>query len=130
MTVVKFKECGRRRLCLSIITAFARFQVLKAASKKKTVFLMVAPCSLLEVYRRFRGDCCHRYQGVIALMREAANTSETSVKCDQSARRHSPEVSSFYYHRSWLDIRGKSTQVSAVKSLFVPKFEKFGRGVR
>jgi hypothetical protein len=24
---------------------------------------VVAPCSLVEVYRRFRGTCCHRQQG-------------------------------------------------------------------
>jgi hypothetical protein len=35
-----------------------RFQVLKAASTKKTVFWDFAPCSLVEVYRRFRGACC------------------------------------------------------------------------
>jgi hypothetical protein len=34
------------------------------------VFWVVAPCGLVEVYLRFRG---------IALMMEAANTSETSV---------------------------------------------------
>jgi hypothetical protein len=34
------------------------------------VFWNVAPCSLVEVYRRFRGACCLRHQGmrVIFLM--------------------------------------------------------------
>jgi hypothetical protein len=36
----------------------ARFQVLTAASMRMAVFWVVAPCSLLEVYRRFRGACC------------------------------------------------------------------------
>jgi hypothetical protein len=35
-----------------------RFQVLKAASMETTVFWYVAPWSLVEVYRRFRGACC------------------------------------------------------------------------
>jgi hypothetical protein len=39
------------------------FQVLMAASTKMTVVWVVASCSLVEVYRRFRGDCyfhhCH-----------------------------------------------------------------------
>jgi hypothetical protein len=35
-----------------------RFQVLTAASMKMTVFWVVAPCSLVEVYRRLRGACC------------------------------------------------------------------------
>jgi hypothetical protein len=32
-----------------------RFQVLKAARMKIAVILVVAPCSLIEVYRRFGG---------------------------------------------------------------------------
>jgi hypothetical protein len=35
-----------------------RFQVLTAASMTMPVFWVVAPCSLVEVYRRFRGVCC------------------------------------------------------------------------
>jgi hypothetical protein len=34
-----------------------RFQVLRAASMK------MAPCSLVEVYRHFRGACCLHHQG-------------------------------------------------------------------
>jgi hypothetical protein len=30
---------------------------------KMTVFWVVAPCSLVEVYRRFRGAFCLHYQG-------------------------------------------------------------------
>jgi hypothetical protein len=41
----------------------ARFQVLTAASMKMAVFWDVAPCSLVEVYRRFRGACCLHHQG-------------------------------------------------------------------
>jgi hypothetical protein len=40
-----------------------RFQVLTAASMKKTVFWVVAPYSLVEVYLRFSGACCLHYQG-------------------------------------------------------------------
>jgi hypothetical protein len=32
-------------------------------SLKTTVFWVVAPCSLIEVYRRFRCACCLHYQG-------------------------------------------------------------------
>jgi hypothetical protein len=31
---------------------------------KMTIFWDVVPCSLLEVYRRFRGACCLHHQGV------------------------------------------------------------------
>jgi hypothetical protein len=37
-------------------TFYEEFQVLTAASMKMAVFWVVAPCSLVEVYRRFRGD--------------------------------------------------------------------------
>jgi hypothetical protein len=30
---------------------------------KMAVFWVVAPCSLIEVYQRFRGPCCLHYQG-------------------------------------------------------------------
>jgi hypothetical protein len=39
-----------------------RFQVLTAASTKMAVFWVVAPCSLVEVYRRFSGAWCLHYQ--------------------------------------------------------------------
>jgi hypothetical protein len=41
---------------------------------KLTVFRDVAPCSLVEVYRRFRGAYCLHHQSLIALMMEAVNT--------------------------------------------------------
>jgi hypothetical protein len=40
-----------------------RFQFITAASIKMTVFWDVAPCSLVDVYRRFTGDCCLHVQG-------------------------------------------------------------------
>jgi hypothetical protein len=40
-----------------------RFEVLTAASTKMDVFFVVAPCSLVEVCRRFRGACCLHHQG-------------------------------------------------------------------
>jgi hypothetical protein len=62
-----------------------RFQVLTAASMKMAVFWVVAPCGLVGVYRRFRS--------AIALMIEAASTSETSVNFSQTTRRNNPEDS-------------------------------------
>jgi hypothetical protein len=57
------------------------------------IFWYVAPCSLLEVYRRFKGVCCLQndrpddrgkldFDGASILWtidQEAANTSETAV---------------------------------------------------
>jgi hypothetical protein len=50
----------------------AGFEVLTAASMKMAVLWVVAPCSLVEVYRRF------------ALMVGTASTSETSVNFYQT----------------------------------------------
>jgi hypothetical protein len=53
-----------------------------AVSTKMAVFWVVVPCSLVEVYQCFRGPCCLHHQGdesLIALMMEAARTSETLV---------------------------------------------------
>jgi hypothetical protein len=41
----------------------AGFEVLTAVSMKMTVFWVVAPCSLVKVYQRFRGPCCLYHQG-------------------------------------------------------------------
>jgi hypothetical protein len=32
-------------------------------SMKMAVFWVIAPCSLVQVYRRFRGACCLHHQG-------------------------------------------------------------------
>jgi hypothetical protein len=39
-----------------------------AVSTKMAVFWVVAPCSLVEVYQRFRGPCCLHYQPWSALI--------------------------------------------------------------
>jgi hypothetical protein len=53
---------------------------------KMTVFWVDALCCLGKVHRRFRRACC-----LIALMMEAASTSETSVNLYQTTRRNNPE---------------------------------------
>jgi hypothetical protein len=39
------------------------FEVLTAVGTKMAVFWVVAPCSMVEVYQRFRGPCCLHHQG-------------------------------------------------------------------
>jgi hypothetical protein len=56
------------------------------------VFWVVPLCSLVDVYRRFRGACC-----LIALMMEAASTSETSVNFYQTTQRNNPKDSRFQF---------------------------------
>jgi hypothetical protein len=58
--------------------------------RKTAVFWVVAPCSLVEIYQRFRGR---------ALMMEAARTSETLVNFYQTTRRYNPEDSHLRTHR-------------------------------
>jgi hypothetical protein len=60
---------------------------------KKAVFWVVAPSSLVEVYRRFRGACYFHHQGLMAMKMEAASTSETSVIFYQTTRHNNPEDS-------------------------------------
>jgi hypothetical protein len=38
------------------------FKVLTAVSKKMAVFWVIAPCSLVEIYLRFRSTCCLHHQ--------------------------------------------------------------------
>jgi hypothetical protein len=72
-------------VCLS----FRAFHFRHTGSLKMVVFWVVAPCSLVEVYRRFL---------VIALM-ETASTSETSVNFYQTTRRYNPENSHLHTRR-------------------------------
>jgi hypothetical protein len=51
-----------------------RFLVFTTASMKMTFFWDIAPCSLVEIHRRFGGAYC-----IIALIMEEVGTSETSV---------------------------------------------------
>jgi hypothetical protein len=38
------------------------FEFLTTVSTKIAAFWVLAPCSLVEVYRRFRGPCCLHHQ--------------------------------------------------------------------
>jgi hypothetical protein len=67
---------------------------------KIAVFWVVALCSLVEVYQRFRGPCCLHHQGDrIALMMAAARTSETLVNFYQTTQCYNPEDSNLHTHR-------------------------------
>jgi hypothetical protein len=54
------------------------------------IFWVVAPCILVEVYQRFRA---------IALMMEAARSSETLLNFYQTTRRYNPEDSHLHINR-------------------------------
>jgi hypothetical protein len=69
---------------------------------KKADFWVVAPCSLVDVNRRFRDACYLHHYGddlLITLMMEAASTSEMSVNIYQTAWLHNPEVSHLHTRR-------------------------------
>jgi hypothetical protein len=71
-------------------------EVLTAVRKNMALFWVVAPCSLVDVYQRFRGPCSLHHQSeqyVIALIIEAARTSETLVNFYQITHRYNPEDS-------------------------------------
>jgi hypothetical protein len=60
-----------------------------------TVFYDVAPCSLVEIGRRFRDAYCLHHQG--ALIMETVIISETMVIFYQTARRNITEDSHLHY---------------------------------
>jgi hypothetical protein len=86
-----------KRFFNKILYNIVRFQVLTTASMKMPVFWVFAPCSLVEVYRRFRGTWTWRCL-LIALMMETASSSETSVNWYQTTRRNNPEDSHLLYN--------------------------------
>jgi hypothetical protein len=77
-------------------------------SKSKT-FWVVTPCSLLRCNRCFGGTYCLHLQGRRKFQQEPASkqvasrsaicSSETSVACQQTTRRHIPEDDSLHNHR-------------------------------
>jgi hypothetical protein len=46
---------------------------------KMAVFWVVAPCSLVEVYQRFRGPCCLHHQGDALTRLHGAATQKTAI---------------------------------------------------
>jgi hypothetical protein len=53
-------------------------------------FLVIALCSMVEVYQRFRGTCCLYHQDNNAVMKEAARTSKM-VNFYQITQSYNPE---------------------------------------
>jgi hypothetical protein len=72
-------------------------KVYRRREKKMAVFWGAALCSLVQVYRHFRGASCLPHQGT-ALMMEAASISETSVKLYQTTQCNTPEDSHLHTH--------------------------------
>jgi hypothetical protein len=56
------------------------FQVLTATNMKMAVLWDVAPCSLVEVHRRFRGACCLRHHGDQTRLYGATSLTTVIVK--------------------------------------------------
>jgi hypothetical protein len=88
---------------LQKVSCLCGFEVLTAAVMKMAVSWVVTPCSLVEVYQRFRGPCCLYHRGddddggsmeaartSETLTMEAAKTSETLVNFYQTTRHYSP----------------------------------------
>jgi hypothetical protein len=86
--------------------------------KKMAVFWVVAPCSLVEVYRRFRGA------SIIRVM-EAASTSETLVNIYQTTWCNNPE-DSHPHNRSCENLKSHRLRMfkNRVLRTFGPKQEE------
>jgi hypothetical protein len=66
----------------------------KQIYSKMAVFWVVVLCSLVEVYRSFRGSCCLHH----CAMMKAARISEMLVDFYQTTRRYNPEDSHLHTH--------------------------------
>jgi hypothetical protein len=69
---MKYKNIIKFRLpeiqLLAVVPTQLKFSIVKDHHEptillKIAVFWVVAPCSLVEVYKRFRGPCCLHHQG-------------------------------------------------------------------
>jgi hypothetical protein len=98
------------------------FEVITAVSTKMGVFWDVTPCSLVEVYQRFRGPCCLHHED--ALMMEAGWTSETLVNFYQTTRRNNPEDSHLPIYNLFYDpLLGRIIRKHASVSMYGAKSE-------
>jgi hypothetical protein len=66
-----------------------RFEVLTAASMKMTVFWYIAPCSLVEIDRRFRGAYCLHNQGSAPTRRNIPEGCHVHTRCRENLKSHS-----------------------------------------
>jgi hypothetical protein len=69
-----------------------RFKVPTATGMKMATVIGVAPCSLVDTDRSFRGAYCLHY---LTLMMEVVNSSETSLCTYQTTKFNIPEHSLF-----------------------------------
>jgi hypothetical protein len=89
-TSVYFYETTQRNLP----EGYVRFQVLTAAIMKMTAFWDIAPCSLIEGDRRFRGVYCHHqgdrpsFQKAVILIFDFGWKLESSISFSRRSLRH------------------------------------------
>jgi hypothetical protein len=89
----------RNSSCFHVcLVKYMRFHVLTATNMKMTAFWYIAPCSLVEVNRRFRSAYCLHHQGdnysielFISLMMEVVRTSDTSANFNEITRQYITE---------------------------------------
>jgi hypothetical protein len=85
-------------------------------TRKIAVFWIVAPCSLVEVYQRFRGPCCLHHQGDALRTSNLTKTNQIVVRADSCAATKEVRCCSvtgwLNYHRlRRLSVRFSSTQM-------------------
>jgi hypothetical protein len=80
-------------------------EVLTAVSTKMAVFWFVAPCSLVEVYQRFRGPCCLHHQPDDGGSKYLWNVGKLLVDCTALQPRRQPSSNLSHiknrYKRIW-----------------------------
>jgi hypothetical protein len=88
-----FKEAGPVGGKVTTSSRLVKLEVLTTDSVKMVLFWVVAPCRLVEVYRRFRGACCLRHQ--------EDRRSKTSVNFYPTTRCNNPEDSHLQVIQCW-----------------------------
>jgi hypothetical protein len=66
---------------------------------KMAVFLIVMPCRLIEINRRFRCACCSNIKAMSRPDDGGSNTSETPANIYQTTRRNNSEDSHLHTRR-------------------------------
>jgi hypothetical protein len=74
-------------------------EVLTAVRTKMAFFWVVPPCSLVEVYQRFRGTCCLHHQGDKSHRSDDGGSKDlwNLVNFYQTIRRYNPEDSHLHF---------------------------------
>jgi hypothetical protein len=83
---------------LNCHTATAKYQVLKAVSMKMAVIWVVVSCSLVKVYRRFRGVYCLHHYGEDKRSRHLTSQMSVNYTTTRSCNSEDSDLNTSVFH--------------------------------